>query len=116
MHELSVTESILKVVVKHALANNAGKVLIVHLRIGELTDLVDEYIQHYFDYLSKGTVAEGAKLNIERAPVIFECRDCQNRFPVCLKEAAKIACSACESKEVSLVFGREFFIKDIEVI
>jgi len=116
MHELSVTESILNIVVKHALANNAEKVLVVHLKIGELTDLVDEYIQHYFDYLSKDTIAEGAKLNIERSPVIFECRDCKNRFPVSLKDSRKIACTNCESVNVALVSGREYFINNIEVI
>jgi hydrogenase nickel incorporation protein HypA/HybF len=116
MHELSVTQNILNIVVKHALANRAEKILIIHLRIGELTDLVGEYIQHYFDYLSKDTIAEGAKLKIERSPIVVQCTECKNRFPVSLKELGKIACSHCGSARITFVSGREFFIKNIEVI
>ena len=72
MHELSVTESILNIVLKHAQENGAEKVLTIGLKIGELSELVGECIQHYFDYLSKGTIAEGAVLEIERAPIIFD--------------------------------------------
>lgn len=116
MHELAVTESILNIVVKHASANQAEKVLSIHLKIGELTDIVGEYIQHYFDYLSRDTVAEGAVLNIERSPVVFQCHDCNKTFSVSLKESGKIVCSRCNSEKVTLVSGREFFIKHIEVV
>jgi hydrogenase nickel incorporation protein HypA/HybF len=116
MHELSVTESILGIVIKHAKKNHVGKVVTIHLKIGELTDLVDEYIQHYFDYLSKGTIAEGAVLNMERSPVVFQCTDCKMQFHVSLKDSGKIVCSQCGGAKVSLVSGREFYIKHIEVI
>ncbi|MGZ6250003.1 MAG: hydrogenase/urease maturation nickel metallochaperone HypA, partial [Syntrophales bacterium] len=42
MHELSVTESILKIVLKHAQENKAGKVLTIGLKIGELSELVGD--------------------------------------------------------------------------
>jgi len=116
MHELAVTESILSIVIKHAAKNQVKKVLSIGLKIGELTDLVDEWIQHYFDYLSKDTIAEGAMLNIERSPVVFQCADCNKAFPVSLKESGKIVCSHCNSTGVTLVSGREFFIKHIEVV
>ncbi|MCX5834470.1 MAG: hydrogenase/urease maturation nickel metallochaperone HypA [Deltaproteobacteria bacterium] len=38
MHELPVTENILKVVLRHAEEAKAGKVISVSLRIGELSD------------------------------------------------------------------------------
>ena len=73
MHELPITESILRVVLKHAETNKVRRVVTIHLQIGKLSDLEDEWIQRYFDYLSKGTLAEGAKLKIERMnPLIFE--------------------------------------------
>jgi hydrogenase nickel incorporation protein HypA/HybF len=59
MHELPITESILKIVLKHAEMNSARKVITVHLQVGKLSDLEDDWIQRYFDYLSKGTIAEG---------------------------------------------------------
>ncbi len=60
MHELQVTERILDIVVKHAEANSVQKVLSIQLRIGELSDLENEWIQKYFDYLSKDTVAKSS--------------------------------------------------------
>lgn len=115
MHELSVTESILNIVVRHAAKNQVGKVLGIHLRIGEMTDLADEWIQHYFDYLSKGTIAEGAILKIERSPVVFQCEECKTMFHVSLKDSGKIVCSQCGGPKVTLVSGREFYIQHIEV-
>lgn len=116
MHELSVTESILSIVVRHAAKNQVGKILGIHLRIGEMTDLVDEWIQHYFDYLSKGTIAEGALLKIERSPVVFQCAECETTFHVSLKDSEKIVCRHCGSPKVALISGREFYIQHIEVI
>ena len=60
MHELPVTESILNIVLTHAKRNRARKVISIHLKIGELSDLENEWVQRYFDYLSKDTIAEGA--------------------------------------------------------
>ena len=64
MHELPVTESILKIVLKHARVSGVRKVRTIRLIVGKLSDLEDEWIQRYFDYLSKGTVAEGARLGV----------------------------------------------------
>ncbi|HUH67246.1 MAG TPA: hydrogenase maturation nickel metallochaperone HypA [Syntrophales bacterium] len=115
MHELSVTESILNIVLKHAQTNRAERVLSIGLRIGELSELVGECIQHYFDYLSKGTIAEGAALEIERSPIMFECTECKCTFQVSLSETKDFTCTRCHSAKVKLVSGREFYIKDITI-
>jgi len=39
MHELPITESILKIVLKHAETNNVRQVVTIHLQIGKLSDL-----------------------------------------------------------------------------
>ena len=116
MHELQVTERILDIVVKHAEANSVQKVLSIQLRIGELSDLENEWIQKYFDYLSKDTVANGAKLRIERAPVVMQCDECAHSFEVNIKEIKEIQCPECDNKKCSLVSGREYYIKDMEVM
>jgi len=75
MHELSVTESILSIVLKHAQTNRAEKVLAINLKIGELSELVGDCIQHYFDYLSKGTIAEGAVIDVEDHRLSFSVKN-----------------------------------------
>jgi len=116
MHELPVTENILKVVLRHAEEAKAEKIVSVSLRIGELSDIIEEWLQRYFDYLSKDTPAEGAALRIERVPVIFRCEGCGESFPVKVREVREIVCPSCGGGKAAFVSGREFFIKNIEVI
>ena len=115
MHELPITESIFKVVLKHARSSNARKVITVRMRIGKLSDLEDEWIQRYFDYLSKDTVAEGAKLDIERTPVVLQCNACTTSFEVDMTKIEGMVCPACGQEGGTLVSGREYCIKEIEV-
>ncbi len=115
MHELPITESILKIVLKHAEMNNVRKVVTIHLQVGKLSDLEDDWIQRYFDYLSKGTLAEGAKLKIERTPVVMQCNACSTPYEVEKESIGDLVCPACGEKGSTLLSGREYTIKEMEV-
>lgn len=115
MHELPITESILKIVLKHAERNRVRKVIAVHLQVGKLSDLEDEWIQHYFDYLSKGTLAEGAKLKIERTPILVQCTACSNSYEAEMSKTDAFVCPACGEKGGTLLSGKEYTIKEMEV-
>ncbi len=114
MHELPVTQSILDIVLKHAKMNGVKKIHAINLNIGELSDLQDEWIQRYFDYISKGSLAEGAKLKIERIPVVFRCNACTESFQVRVREMKDITCPSCGKNDFTLVSGREYYIRDME--
>jgi hydrogenase nickel incorporation protein HypA/HybF len=114
MHELPVTQGILDIVLRHAVKNQVSKIHAISLAVGDLSDLQDEWIQRYFDYISKGTLAEGAKLKIERVPVVFRCKACSEEFPVNIKEMKDIECPSCGEKDFSLVSGREYYIRNME--
>lgn len=116
MHELPVTKSICDIVLRHAAANDAARVLSVQLEIGALSDLQNEWVQRYFDYLSRGTVAEGAELDIRKVPAVFSCNRCGERFAVNSLVEEGIACGPCGAEDVTLVSGREYLVKSIEVI
>ena len=116
MHELYITKSIHQIVLKHAIKGKVNKVLSVNLEIGALSDLQSEWIQRYFDKLILGTVVEGAKLNITRVPAIFRCNHCQQSFEICSLLEQDLSCKQCLSKEVSLVSGREYRIKNMEAL
>jgi hydrogenase nickel incorporation protein HypA/HybF len=115
MHELPITESILKIVLKHAEKNHVGKVMSISLRVGKLSDLEDDWIQRYFDYLSKGTLAEGAKLKIERTPIMLQCNACSTSYEVEMANIGDAVCPDCGEKDSKLISGREYYIKDMEV-
>ena len=116
MHELQVTQRILDIVLRHAKANDVNKVISIQLKIGELSDLEDEWVQKYFDYLSKDTIAKNAKLKIERTPVVMKCDKCGHSFEVNIKEVRDIQCPECAHEKSTLMSGREYYIKDMEVI
>lgn len=116
MHELPVIEGILKVALSHAAKNNVKKITAIHLQVGELSDLEDEWMQHYFDRLSKDSIAAGAVLKIERMPVVMNCEDCLWSFKVDIKNVKEIVCPKCQGKNNKLISGREYFIKSLEVL
>lgn len=115
MHELPITESILNIVLKHAEKNDARHVMAIHLKIGMMSELEDDWLQRYFDYLSKGTIAEGAKLVIERAPAMVECRACLNQYEAETMRISELTCPACGERGGVLLSGREYYIKEMEV-
>ena len=116
MHELQVTESILNIVLQHASKHDVSKVVVIHLRVGELSDLEDEWMQRYFDYLSRDTLAENARLAIERAPIVLRCDSCSHSFEVQKEGLRQVACPECGESRCQLVSGREYFVKNIEVV
>ena len=112
MHELPVTEELLKIVLEHAHQANAEQVLKVNLVIGELTSFVGESIQFYFEILSKGTEAEKANLAISRVSARARCQQCKNEFH---PEGMNWICPQCGGPIEEVLEGREFYVESIEV-
>lgn len=115
MHELPVTESILNIVLKHASLNNAKKIVTVRLKVGRLCDLEEEWLQHYFSYLSRGTLAEGARLSIQKTPVVFVCLSCGEEYEIEGDKPIDACCPRCGSREGDMLSGREYVVTEMEV-
>jgi hydrogenase nickel incorporation protein HypA/HybF len=116
MHELPVIDSILNIVLKHAAINQARQIISITLQVGAMSDLEDEWMQRYFDQLSQGTVAESAILKIIRVPVVGACQSCEHEFEITLSER-DIVCPECgNTKGFTILSGREYYIKEMEVI
>jgi hydrogenase nickel incorporation protein HypA/HybF len=115
MHELPVTKSVFQIVLKHAESANVDRVIAVNLEIGALSDLQGEWVQRYFDRLSRGTVVEGAKLRIHRVPAVFHCKHCQRSFEIRSLLEEDLSCTQCHSTDVTLVSGRQYHVRNMEV-
>ncbi len=111
MHELMVTESILEIALRHAHEANAGRVTDLFLVIGDLSSVVDDSVQFYWDFVSEGTVAEGAKLHFRRVPAELVCQDCGRAYG----PEEDLACPACQSNNIRINTGQEFLLEAIEV-
>ncbi len=116
MHELPVIKSVLDICLKHATANNAKKIITIELKVGELSDLEPQWMQNYFDYVSKDTIAEGATLKIERTPLVMRCEECAESFSVNIKAVKEIECPQCKGKKVTYVSGKDYRVENMEVL
>jgi hydrogenase nickel incorporation protein HypA/HybF len=112
MHELAVTQSLLKLAVNHAEAAGATRITDIYIEIGQLSSYVDESVQFYWDLISKGTVATGATLHFHRVPMQMECRDCAHSFQ---PSGASFECPKCKSERVAVVRGDVFQLVGLDV-
>lgn len=106
----------LGIILKHAEASEAEKIVAVMLSVGGLRDLQEEWMQRYFDYVSRGTIAEGAKIKINKLPVVLGCNECGRTFEVDMKHFVSSVCPHCGSAKAALASGNELFIEEIEVM
>jgi hydrogenase nickel incorporation protein HypA/HybF len=112
MHEYSITESILSLALKKANEAKAGKITRINLVLGELSGVVGECVQQYFEILGKDTVARGAALSVEMKPTTLRCRKCAKVF---IPADRKWECPDCHELSVEIVSGRECYLESIEV-
>jgi hydrogenase nickel incorporation protein HypA/HybF len=112
MHELSVTQSLLDIALRHAERAAAKRITRLNIVIGELATIVDESVQFYWDMISRDTIAEGAELCFERVPGILRCLACEHSFPL---NGENYACPACGDRQVVAAGGDDFRLESIEV-
>ena len=112
MHELSITESLLEIALRHAEQAGARRITRLNLVIGELAGIVDDSVQFYWDIVSRDTIAEGAELHFERVPAALRCVGCGHTFPL---DGRSYTCPACGGERVVAAGGDDFRLESIEV-
>ncbi len=112
MHEYAVTQSIVDIAVKEAEKAGASRISEIRLVIGDLSSIIDESVSLYFDIISKGTAAEGARLVFKRIPARFACPACGLEYD---KPERGFECPGCGSTGRLAGGGKEFYIESMEV-
>ena len=112
MHELAITQSMLNLVLEQAEKAEAKEVGRINLVIGEMTGVVEDCVRFYFDFLSRGTIAEGAALAIKTVPTTARCRGCDKLFEV---GESDWTCPHCSGNNIEVAAGKELFVESIEV-
>jgi hydrogenase nickel incorporation protein HypA/HybF len=112
MHELSITENLLEIALRHANSTNAQRITDLYLVIGDLSSIVDESVQFYWDIIASGTSAEGATLHFKRVPTKIVCLECDQQYS---PHDSQMACPNCGGINVRINSGEEFFLEAIEV-
>ncbi|HEY9063151.1 MAG TPA: hydrogenase maturation nickel metallochaperone HypA [Pseudobacteroides sp.] len=112
MHEYAVTKGLVSIAVEEAKKAGASRITLIRLVIGDLSTIIDESVQMYFDMLSEGTIAHGAKLEFRRVSARFRCQDCDMEFD---KPKSGFDCPKCGKMGTLTDSGKEFYIESMEV-
>jgi hydrogenase nickel incorporation protein HypA/HybF len=112
MHEFSIATGLLEIISQEAMPYQGSKVKSVSLKIGTLSGVVPEALEFAFQVLSEGTIAEGARLVIERVALRIECNACGT---VSMPADPFIICPLCGSGDVEIRAGRELQIESMEI-
>ena len=112
MHELSVTESLLRIALEHAEKANAQRVTDLNIVMGELSSMVDDSIQFYWEIIAKGTIAEQAKLHFRRVSAELQCNTCGEKYHPTDRE---LVCPKCGGVGARIIAGEEFALESIDV-
>lgn len=72
MHEASLMRGLMRKITSLAKAENARRVTSVRVWLGALSHMSAEHFCEHFDQSSKGTIADGATLEIEESSDIYD--------------------------------------------
>lgn len=111
MHELKIAEELSVIVIDKAREAGLSVVERVNISFGQLVQIVPEIFEFAFREAVRDTIAADAALNIEIISLEMRCLSCgaeyapADNFP---------ACRSCGGLEITVVHGKELFIKSIE--
>jgi hydrogenase nickel incorporation protein HypA/HybF len=108
MHELAVMEAVVATIAERI---PAGRVHVVRIEVGVLSGVVPDALAFCFDVCARGTVLEGATLQIERTRGRGRCRSCG--VELALEDL--LAECGCGSLDIEVLSGQELRVKDVEV-
>lgn len=110
MHELSLCQSMVGIVER---ARDGRPVRTVRVRIGELRQVVPETLEYCWGIVTDGSTLAGSVLEVERVPVVLDCRACGARTTVA--HALVLTCAECGSGDIRLLSGEEFLLTSIDL-
>ncbi len=115
MHEMSIADSILKIVKEELQKHQLHKLLLVRVRYGAMSSVVPESLQFCFEAMTAGTPLEGARMELEEIPVMLRCCACGTEFAPEDGEVLGAVCPACgQPLGHAVVQGRELYIQHVE--
>lgn len=110
MHEAFVAKNLLAVILEEAAKHNS-KPLAAKISYGKLYVINDESLCFAFEALSKGTLCEGVKLEIEHKPILGRCKNCNQSFDV---EFSSQRCPKCGGENFELLPDAPLVLEEIE--
>jgi len=112
MHEMSLTESLVELIENERAKQGFTRVRVVRLAIGALGHVEPDAMRFCFDAVARGTIAEGARLDIRMMPGEAWCLDCAKTVIVSERGAA---CPECGRGRLQVNGGDDLRLTELEV-
>ncbi len=113
MHEMSLCEGILSAIEDAARREGFSEVRRVRVKIGRFAGVEPDALRFGFDVVMRGTLADGAALEIIDLPGRASCFGCGETVAV---DDRLSPCPLCGSERLVPAGGVEMRIKDLEVV
>jgi hydrogenase nickel incorporation protein HypA/HybF len=112
VHEVSLVESVVALVEDERRKQGFSRVRTIRLKVGTLGHAEPEALRFCFDAVASGTIADGARLEIETAPGAGWCTGCRRTVPL---DDRFSACPLCGDAHVRVTAGDELRLIEMEV-
>ena len=112
MHEMSLCEGVLQILMANARSQGYRQVKGVWLEIGGLSGVEVEAMRFSFDVVTRGTLADQARLEIIEVPGEAWCMQCSKTVAVARRFDAW---PDCGSYQLQVTGGEQMRVKELEV-
>ena len=112
MHEMALAESVLQIIEDAAQKQGFRRVKTVWLEVGQLSAVEPDALRFCFDVVTRGSIADSARLDILDTPGVGWCMRCSQAVPMA---ALYSACPRCGSYQLQPSQGTEMRVKELDV-
>lgn len=112
MHELSLTQNLIEIAEQHARREGAKSITCIIMEVGALSGVIPEAVEFAFEACTRGTLADGATLEIQNIPAIGKCQECHSETEM---ETLTDGCDECGSFALEIISGQEMTLTEMEI-
>jgi hydrogenase nickel incorporation protein HypA/HybF len=109
---MGIADGILTACVESAAGQGAVRINRIDVRVGELTQVMEDALHFAFEALRKGTMAETAELHVAFISPRSKCLECGVEFD---HGRYEIKCPSCGAYLCELLAGRELAIDSMDI-
>ena len=110
MHEFTLVTTLLEQVDKLRMSQDAGRVVTIHVSVGEFSGVEPELFQEAYDISVQDSPLDGAELQVTRVPLQARCQDCDTEFPV---RKFRFECPTCTGRNLNLISGEGLVLESV---
>jgi hydrogenase nickel incorporation protein HypA/HybF len=112
MHEQNATRAILDGALQRAAEKRAVRITDAYIVMGAISDYSEESVRFYWGELSKGTIAEKARLHCRGIEAELQCMACFTKYR---PADQAVRCPHCGGSGAKVLAGDEFYMEALDV-